>query len=222
MELQRTDTWRAERLGKFTSSEIYRLMTEPQKKEDKENGELSPGAKTYVLEKIVEEIGGFIPEGESNATIYGKEHENQAKYWYSFKTGYELVETGFILKYDGYGGSPDAIVLDRDLGVTGALEVKCPYNSVNHLKHCLISCFEEFKKSHPDYYWQCLSHIETTNSVFCDFVSFDPRINHEIGLFMWRFEANNTYIKNDLLLMRNKINKAMEYKTRLKIQLGLL
>jgi len=55
---QRSPEWYAARLGVFTSSEIYRLMTKPKLK-----GEvLSDGAKTYILEKVAESLTGIREE----------------------------------------------------------------------------------------------------------------------------------------------------------------
>ena len=48
------EEWQKLRLGKFTSSEIYNLMTEPRAKKDKEAGEMSQTAKTYIKEKTTE------------------------------------------------------------------------------------------------------------------------------------------------------------------------
>jgi hypothetical protein len=220
MELQRTTDWYAERRGKFTSSEIYKLMSDPLTKEAKSNGELSEGAKTYVLEKIAEDIGGFVPESDTNAMAWGEEHEKSAKTWYQFKTGCVIEEVGFIKVSEGYGGSPDSKSYDRLEGIEGTLEIKCPYNSTNHLSHCLIHSNEYFKKAHKDKYWQCISHMLVTQGMFCDFVSFDPRIDNEIGFFRYRIYADE--VVSDIELLFKKVNAAIEYKTKLKIQLGLL
>jgi hypothetical protein len=220
MELQRTESWRKERLGKFTSSEIYKLMSEPRTKEAKERGDLSEAAMTYILQKIVEEVGGFIPEGDSNATIYGTEQEDTAAYWYEQKTGCIVEKVGFIAYSDFYGGSPDRKAYDREDGLMGVVEIKCPYNSTNHLWHCMIKDHKYFKGNHKEYWWQCISQILVTGSEFCDFVSFDPRIDNLIGFFRYRIYKDE--VIDDIELLIANILKASEVKTKLKIQLGLL
>jgi hypothetical protein len=209
---------KADRKYKFTSSCIYKLITEPKSKEDKENGELGQVAKEYIMEKIVEEIDGFIPEIENEATRWGNENEAKAVHWYKTMSGYEVYETGFIKVNEFFGGSPDRLVLDPISGSRGALEIKCPHKTTNHLWHCMINNEEYFKKYHKEYYWQCLSHMITLNVDWCDFVSFDPRINHSIGLFIFRLWKN----EKDALKLMQKVEEANHYKTKIKIQLGLI
>jgi hypothetical protein len=224
-QLQRTAKWFSERLYKFTSSNIYKLLTEPQSKAAKEAGELSATAKKYILEKIAEELGANDPEFSSKATDWGNINEPLAKEWYEIKTGRKVGEVGFCSVDDFFGGSPDAAVWDPSIGnyqdqgiVNCALEIKCPYSPSNHLNHCLITDAEKFKAIAPAYYWQCVSHMMVLKVDYCDFVSFDPRINHELGLFIFRLEKNEDDVKH----LQSKIDNAIGYKAQLKIQLGLL
>lgn len=224
-KLQRTPEWMEQRKYRFTSSQVYKLMTEPRSTEAKKNGELSETSKSYILEKIVQEIGGFLPEFSSKATEWGNEHEDQAKMWYQIKTGNTIGDIQFCEVNEFYGGSPDSAVIDvkdslpGEQGIiNGALEIKCPYNSVNHLQHCLIDSPEYFKAKHPEYYWQCVSHVITMKVEWCDFVSFDPRIDHEIGLFIFRLYP----FAEDCEMLMKKLEAANAYKATLKIKLGLL
>lgn len=200
-------------------------MTEPRTKEAKEKGELSETAKSYILEKVTQEINGFIPEFTSKEMEWGIAQEENAKLWYHINTGNAIGEVMFCEYNDFYGGSPDSAVIDPEFTlpgeegvINGALEIKCPYNSVNHLKHCLIKSADYFKSKHPEYYWQCISHMITLKVGFCDFVSFDPRIDHEIGFYKFRLYANI----DDAKLLLQKLNAANDYKNELKVQLGLI
>ena len=56
---QRSQAWFNARVGKFTSSEIYKLMTQPQTKAARENGELSETTKSYIMSKVAEEMTGI-------------------------------------------------------------------------------------------------------------------------------------------------------------------
>lgn len=224
-QLQRTASWFSERLYKFTASNIHKLFTEPKSKAAKEAGELSETAKKYILEKIAEELGASDPDFSTKATDWGNNNEPLAKEWYEIKTGRKVGEVGFCQLSDFFGGSPDAAVWDPSLGnfkdegvINCALEVKCPYSPSYHLNHCLITSVEKFKSIAPSYYWQCVSHMMVLGVDYCDFVSFDPRINHEIGLFIFRLERN----QDDVDLLQAKIDAAVAYKAQLKIQLGLL
>lgn len=224
-QLQRTPEWFQQRLYKYTSSEIYKLFTDPKSKAAKDAGELSETTKDYILKKIAEELGASDPEFSTKATAWGEENEPNAKMWYEIKTGRKVGEVGFCQYDEFFGGSPDAAVWDASLSEAGehglvnvGLEIKCPYNPFNHLKHCLIDSAEYFKAKHPNYYWQCISHMVVLNVEYCDFVSFDPRIDHEMGLFIFRVEQNET----DIRLLHEKLETAKNYRNEMKIKLGLL
>lgn len=224
-QLQRSEAWDQVRKYKFTSSRIHALITEPKTKEARERGDLSETAKSYILEKITQEINGFIPEFTSKETEWGILTEENAKLWYHINTGIAISDVMFCEYNEFYGGSPDCAVFDSSLSqpgeegiINGALEVKCPYNSNNHLKHCLIDSGDYFKSKHSEYYWQCVSHMITLKVDFCDFVSFDPRIDHEIGFFRFRLYKN----EQDAELLLSKLDSAVAYKNHLKIKLGLL
>lgn len=216
---QGSQEWFNQRKYRFTSSCVHKLITEPRSKEAKSAGELGETAKSYIMEKVTLEIGGFIPEFENDATEWGNNQEDKTRRWYEQLTGLEVIEIGFIKVNDFYGGSPDnAVIDDSETDRVGGLEIKNPYNSTNHLKHCLIDSAEYFKAKHPEYYWQCISHMITLDTSWCDFVSFDERIDHEIGFFRFRLYKN----EEDAKLLLSKIDKAVEYKHKLMQRLGLI
>ena len=72
---QSTDMWDKVRLGKFTASTMFKLMSEPKSKEAKEAGELSEGAKTHVIEKVAEDKTGESIFFENMATRHGHEFQ---------------------------------------------------------------------------------------------------------------------------------------------------
>lgn len=189
-------------------------MTEPKNVEAKKAGELSDGAKTYVLEKVTEDINGFIPDYDSEAMVWGIENEHKAKLIYESLNECVVTEMGFVKYNENYGGSPDGLIVEN---INGSLEIKCPYNSAKHLELCLIDTAEYFKKNHPNYYWQCVSHIVTTASEYCDFVSFDPRLDYEIGYFKFRLQKN----EDECQRLLAKVESATKYKTQLKTRFKL-
>lgn len=225
--VQRTDYWRNQRLGKFTSSEIYKLMTDPKAAEAKKNGDLSEGAKTYILERIAEEITGMADEFTNDATVWGIETEEKARYFYQKATGNVVTEVGFIedLNFFDYGGSPDGVCVEQGHAVfdrlhvvnsnAGCIEIKCPFSTAKHLEHCLIKSTEDMPKA---YYWQCMSNIHLTNSQWCDFISFDPRINYDMGLFIYRVYRDN----HEISRMLSRIEKARAFRDETKRSLGIL
>lgn len=196
--------WWQMRLGCFTASEIYRLMTEPKSKTAKEAGEISDGALTYVLEKVHEKISGVHKTGQDNyATQWGVEYEPLAAKWYAQITGNKVDEAYlcFHETIEGFSCTPDRFVNED-----GLTEIKCPATGSNHLKHWLISSNEYFKREHSNYYWQAVAQMEITGREWCDFVSFDPRIDSDKGMFIYRIEKN----PEDVDLLLKKVIKSRE------------
>lgn len=206
--IQNTPEWYAARMGVITSSEVYRLMTDPKSKADKEAGELSEGAKTYVMELIAEEIGLPKKEVETEAMRWGSECEPIFQDYMNRK-GHNLVRSEYISSdIEGYGGSPDFVADDY------VFELKCPFNTAIHLKYALIKSPDEIP---TEYYWQCISNQYLTKRPFINFCSFDPRINNDTGLIrIWWCP-----IPEETEKMIERIKKALEYKAQVKKQLGL-
>lgn len=190
--------WFKLRCGTFTASEIWKLMSEPRSKKDL----ISKTAETYILEKVHEKITGQVKTGIDNyATQWGVEHEPLAINWYSKLTGHEIGDSYLVFhdSIEGFSCTPDRFVNDN-----GLVEVKCPANGANHFKHCFITTDEYFKSEHPEYYWQCQAQMAITKREWCDFVSFDPRVDTNLGMFIYRVNFDREATE----LMYSKLNTA--------------
>lgn len=114
---QRTEEWYNERAGRFTSSEIYKLMG------IKGLGETG---KTYALEKAIEIFAGRNTE-ESFVSFdmqRGIDLEPLAFEKLSNLLASEFIEVtkcGFIPLGENTGGSPDGL-----FGIDGVFDIKCP------------------------------------------------------------------------------------------------
>lgn len=205
---QRTDAWFELRKGKITSSEIHKIMGEGKSKSDS----LSETAKSYLLEKVTEGLGGFTAPAVGAALEWGKDLEELARNLYEAKTGSKVATCSFIKVNDYYGGSPDALV-----GEDGVMEIKCPYSSVNHFKHGLITSPAEFKKTSAAYYYQCISHMAVTGAKWCDFVSFDPRVHENYIMFTYRLHRDEDEISN----MLQRVEIAASYMVELRSKFPL-
>lgn len=170
--------WLEQRRGRFTSSEIWKLMTDPKSK----SAEFSETALTYIYEKVGERLTGYDSgHFDNEATTWGHTQEPNARMWYTRLQNVEVEETGFV-EYDEFlGGSPDGLV-----GEDGLIEIKCPFKSSVHISHVLIKDEPDFKKEFKNHYWQVKCNILVTGRKWCDFVSYDPRLNHDKGLFVFR------------------------------------
>ncbi len=205
---QRSPEWYTARLGVFTSSEIYRLMTKPKLK-----GEvLSEGAKTYILEKVAEKLTGIDRYSYSlsafneevfitQAMQWGIDNEPLAKKHLARLNNWTIEETTFI-KVDSlnYGGSGDGWIRE----INGALEVKC-LNTVNHLSEIRDS--QDVKSNLPKRFWQVLSDAYLRECDVAVLAWFEPRIPNDFGLFTKQFNVEQA----DVNEMMEKIRLANEY-----------
>lgn len=166
---------------------------------------LSDTAHTYILQKVHEKLTGIAQTGVDNfATQWGVEHEPLAQKWYSKLTGYELTPSymKFHDELEGFSCTPDNLIyVDR------LCEIKCPAVGANHLKHLFITNDEYFKEYHDDYYWQCVTQMNIFKRPYLDFVSFDPRIDNNRGMFIYNMEYNES--EGALLEERVKVCRSL-------------
>lgn len=168
---QGSDGWNQARVGRFTASEIFKLLTPPRSKEAKEAGKLSETALTYINVKVAETITGQ-PKTTSYAypLVFGKEQEPIAIDAFCKKTGYTYEPVGFIPFGQHSGGSPDGVINETDI-----LEVKSPWAIETQLDYLMLTDQWDLKRIKPEYYWQCMANLLFTMKEQCHFVAFDHR-----------------------------------------------
>ena len=113
---QRSEEWRKQRHGKFSASEIHKLMGV--------RG-LGETGKSYAIEKAIEELYGEVDE---NFVSYDMERgiELEPLAFAKFKElksleFIDVLNCGFFTLSDSAGASPDGLV-----GYNAVLEIKCP------------------------------------------------------------------------------------------------
>lgn len=164
------DAWQDLRRSRFTASELHKLMGTPKSKSEY----LSETAKSFVFEKAAEYLTGQRTEIYGRALDWGKDHEKEAFECFAQETDdfftYYGAETYTFITYGEWGGySPDALG-DK------LVEIKCPYNSGNHLQNFFITNNEQLKSKRTEYYWQVQMGMIATGLEEALFVSFDPRM----------------------------------------------
>jgi hypothetical protein len=205
---QRTKVWRDVRAGKFTASAMWRLMGNPRSKEAKEAGEWGDEATTYINEKVAEEITGFLHESPTAASLeWGTDLEPVAKEFFTKVTGKKVSHTGFNIYNEHSGGSPDGFIEDE----SSLIEIKCPYNSGNHIEYMKLTKGIELQTEFPKIWFQIQSNLLFTGSAKCYFVSFDPRFPDKQKMKIVEVYA----LKADQDRIRERIHKAIESKTKL-------
>lgn len=191
---QGTKEWFEARKGKFTSSEIHKIMG---------SKGIGKTGFTYIAEVVGEQFSEFVKEEVfSKALQWGKDNEPKVKRFLIKEKGFDIIESGFTpSEFEFFGGSLDG----WDRNTDSVIEIKCPYNTGNHIKHGL-NCqdLETFKKEVKEYYWQLVGNCFSMNTNRCFFVSFDPRINSNLGLIIKQFEIP----QEDIDLLKERLQEA--------------
>lgn len=179
--------WEIDRLGKFTSSEINRLLAPLTKSDNDEKNVLPKGARTYVYEKVAELLTGTMRQETNFALEWGIQWEPAAAELIE-KLYPDLIYHGLNLKkFYKYGkqagGSPDAVSKAKK----SVFEIKCPENPANHIQYLLLKTQQDLNRVHSDYYCQIqMNMMCTAVDLECSFtemtgyfVSFCPIILDE-------------------------------------------
>jgi len=187
---QRTDEWHKQRMGKFTASRFGDLMTNSRKKDEV----LGATAVSYIYEKAAELLTGERKEIFGAALDWGTENEPICKAYFEETTGLTIEEMPFVAINEYSGASPDGFIKEY----LELIEIKCPYNTANHLK----TAFEGYID--PKYMWQMQGQMLATGALACRFVSFDPRIKDE------RFKLIEIRVEQDLE-MQEQLRERLEF-----------
>lgn len=175
--------WLMERVGFCTASRFRDVMdfTKAGK----------PGAKrtAYLWELVIERLTAKpVQHFASTAMEWGTQNEEYARMAYEARTGAIVEQVGFM-RHDtlGFvGGSPDGL-----LGEHGGIEIKCPWNSANHLQCFLTGMPEEHTSQVQGIMW-------ITGREWLDFCSYDPRMPDHLSLYVQRVPRDEPYILDRL------------------------
>jgi hypothetical protein len=198
--------WHIARLGKFMASEIHKLMGE-------RGGINTATAQTYILEKVAEEMTGrTISSGGSVATEWGVEHEPDAREYYeiAFKCEVEKQDPMPAWFTDHAGCTPDGIVLPIS-HMSKGVEIKCPFNSANHLRYMQVKDGDSLKAIAKEYYWQIQMCMLITKLGRWDFISYDPRFAGKLRMYVCEIKQH----VQDQERLRETILQAVDLKLEL-------
>ncbi|QSM00622.1 YqaJ viral recombinase family protein [Oceanospirillum phage vB_OliS_GJ44] len=191
--------WQKLRLGLISASRFKDILTEPRSKADKESGKLSGTAEAYMNTLIAEILTGEQEEVSGKALDWGKEHEDAARWEYEFVHSQSVDQVGICIQESlVYGASPDGLV-----GEDGMIEIKCPFISKNHIATVINGMPSEHMP-------QIQGNLLVNGRQWCDFISFDPRIDGEHRLYVQRIERDEKYIANLEKKLNNFSSKMQE------------
>jgi hypothetical protein len=151
---QNTDEWLGLRVGKATASNFSCFMANDGKA-------FGDPAKRYALQLALERITGRRADFSfsNEHTERGHEQEPVARMLYEEETFCEVSNGGFFC-WTTYGDSPDGLV-----GKDGVAEIK----SVTAPVHYATLTRKSFD---PTYRWQLIGHLDCTERVWVDFISY--------------------------------------------------
>ena len=177
---QGSPEWLSLRLGKVTASRIKEVLANGR------GNAPSKMAESYMIELVAEILTGESkPFFENDAMRWGTETEDEARAVYSIRNSrFDVEEVAFIEHSEFIGMSPDGLV-----GDDGLLEIKCP-NTTTQLKRALS---DDYSK---DYKAQIQMQLWVSGRDWCDFVSFDPRLDCAAGYLEQRVYRDNSYISD--------------------------
>ncbi len=176
--VQGTDEWHAARLGKVTASRVADMMA-------RTKSGWGAGRKNYLAELVAERLTGAAAERfTNNAMKHGTDTEPQARAAYEFFRDAEVREVGFVEHptIAMCGASPDGLI-----GDDGLIEIKCP-NTATHIETLTG------KTIAGKYITQMQFQMACTGCLWCDWVSFDPRMPEDLRLFVKRVQRDDTAI----------------------------
>lgn len=177
---QGTEEWFAARCGKVTASRVADIIA-------KTKSGYSTSRDNYLAQLVCERMTKKPAESFSNAAMqWGTDQEPFARAAYESVKDVLVEEVGFITHpaIEGAGASPDGLV-----GDFGLVEIKCP-NTHTHIQTLLDQKVPE--KYNTQMQWQ----MACTQRQWCDFVSFDPRMDEGLQLFIKRVEFHPLYVEN--------------------------
>lgn len=177
--IQGSDEWKALRCGKVTASRIADLCA-------KTKTGWGASRNNYMAELLIERLTGQpAPSYMNDAMRWGTEQEPSARAAYEFRFDTAVVAVGFVQHplLPSSGASPDGLI-----GDDGLIEIKCP-QSATHISTLLGEPIADryIKQMH----WQ----MACTDRVWCDWISYDPRLPESMQLFVKRVQRNDALIR---------------------------
>lgn len=176
--VQGTTEWKAVRLGKVTASRVADVIA-------KTKTGWGASRANYMAELIAERLTKTAAESYTNAAMqWGTDHEPEARDKYEFVADAQVEPVGFVHHptIAMSGASPDGLI-----GPFGLVEIKCP-NTATHIDTLLSQAVP------GKYITQMQWQMACTGRVWCDFVSYDPRLPHDMQLFIKRVEWDEKFI----------------------------
>lgn len=180
MDLQRNESWHADRCGRITASRMKDVLAV-----SKRDGKPLQARQDYLMQIVCEILTGQRQPSYQNAAMaWGVEQEPMALQAYIDLTGRDVTAAGFCVhpELEYIGASPDGLMMDR------GVECKCPFSSAVHLRTILDGMPEEHMAQLQAGMWVC-------DLPEWDFVSYDPRMGKGLDLYIQTIKRDDDFIR---------------------------
>ncbi len=176
--IQGSPEWFAARVGKVSASRIADMTA-------KTKSGYSTSRANYAAELVAERLTGTKAEKYTNGAMqWGTEQEPVARTIYEFMHNATVTEVGVVIhdRIDMSCASPDGLV-----GDDGLIEIKCPLTSTH---------IETLRGGSIDgkYIKQMQWQMACTGRLWCDYVSFDPRMPGDMQVHIQRVPRDGVMI----------------------------
>lgn len=164
------------RFGRFTSSQIYKLMSNPTPKAKTEGAIFGKPSLTYIEEKNMENRLGRSLSAETGGreVTWGKLVE--LRVFDLLGTQYSLSSTLTdvhpTIPY--WAGSKDGLKHEDEITV---FDIKCPFTLKSFCNFADCKTIEEVREKHDsgeNYFWQLVSNAELTGAKWAELIFYVP------------------------------------------------
>lgn len=176
---QGSDEWYAARAGVITASRFSDVLAKIR------TGEAA-ARYNYKAELVAERLTGIKTSSYTTAEMqWGIDHEAEARTIYQMIYADRKVNEVGLMLHDKL---PAGASLDATVDDDGTVEIKCP-NTATHLATVLSGTYP------TKYYAQMQGGLWISGRKWCDFISFDPRLDDRLAFYCVRVPRDEEYIQ---------------------------
>lgn len=196
---QGSGAWFDVKRGKVGASKINDVMAKLK------SGKPGAGRKNFAARLVCERLTGTTEESFTNAAMqWGIDQEEPAREIYQYKNDISVTEVGFIDHpyIENAGMSPDGLV---GLVGDGLIEIKCP-NTATHIEYMLAGVMPS------EYIKQVQFQMACSGRLWCDFMSYDPRMPIDLQSFIVRVDRDDELIKEieaEVILLNRDVTETI-------------
>jgi putative phage-type endonuclease len=176
--IQKSETWKQARCGSLGASQLHLALA-------KIKTGWGASRETLIGTMVAERLTGVPAASYTNAAMeWGIATEPEARAQYAFTADVDVVEVGLVKhpRIEWTHASPDGLV-----GDDGLIEIKCP-NTSTHIDTLLYDIID------GKYITQIQWQLACTGRMWCDLVSYDPRMPDYARLYVKRIHRNDERI----------------------------